>query len=241
MENTLRRRPSPIVAPLGICAILVGAAFAQKSEKPAQYQAMYGGLTPDEARRQLSKEDSAILALIPTSDPEGVSSAMVRTGMTYYNNKDYDVAIRTFNLAWLSKPTSSAAIAALGIGVGARDGACQGATLIRDALKQGPIKPPVAIDAVGILASCIVKARDPHDAKGTPGNCAAVRNILSTSNMGESQQSASEFEIGISALIACSSYEDAWKRVFLMRKSLGHEPRADLLAVLRSLAAEPRN
>jgi hypothetical protein len=131
---------------------ITGIALARQSELPRQYQPMFGGLNPGDARRQLSEADRALLKFGPAADPDGVSAAWIRTGLKSYYTGDYNAAIRSFNLAWLTKPTNSTAVAALGIAAGARDGACLGALLVQNATKSGSVDSAVTVEAIGTLA-----------------------------------------------------------------------------------------
>jgi hypothetical protein len=100
-------------------------AVAQSGELPPQCQPKHGGLEPDEARRLLTDGDRALLAASPAADPTGASAPWIRTGMQAYYKGNYNTAVRAFNIGWLTMPSHSDAVAAMGIAVGARDGACR--------------------------------------------------------------------------------------------------------------------
>lgn len=218
---------------------ITGIALARQSELPRQYQPMFGGLNPEDARRLLSDADRVLLKFGPAADPDGVSAAWIRTGLKSYYTGDYNTAIRSFNLAWLTKPTNSTAVAALGVAAGARDGACLGAPLVQNATKSGPVDSTVAVDAVGTLANCVLQPENWKNEDAVPLYCSSMRSLLATIGGTSAQRTDSQFEIAIVSLTACTSYDDAWKQVALMRRLLGHEPRAELLDVLTKLAPEP--
>jgi hypothetical protein len=108
------------------------------------------------------------------------------------------------------------------------------------ATKSGPIDSAVAFDAVITLATCVLQPETPREeAAAAALYCSSIRDLLATPAFASAQRTVSQFELAILSLTACTSYEDAWKQVALMRRLLGREPRAELLDALTTLAPEP--